>query len=154
MSEKDYALEWYKYGLEKGDDAIVKFMMHWIAFNWLYSESRSDSETDNIKTYCENNIDKLTRYNAFGTGAYLIFEDGPVIDEKHARPKRGLYRGLHSDSELESVTSLILTIYQVRCNLFHGSKRLYIDRDRELVRSSAIIMEGYLKALLLDDPTF
>lgn len=48
------------------------------------------------------------------------------------------------------VESLLITIYQVRCNLFHGSKSLHNPRDLELVRSSSIILEGYLKAYLID----
>ena len=59
MEEKDYALEWYRYGLEKNDDAIVKFMMHWIAFNWLYSEYRRNSrslESEAIKEFCKKSM--------------------------------------------------------------------------------------------------
>ena len=43
------------------------------------------------------------------------------------------------------IASLIGTLYQVRCNLFHGSKSLRINRDIELVKYSAVILEGYLK---------
>ena len=53
MRDIDYALEWYKYGLDKNDDAIVKFMMHWIAFNWLYSAYGDRRETNNIKRFAK-----------------------------------------------------------------------------------------------------
>lgn len=154
MPEKQYALEWYNYGLEKGDDKIVKFMMHWIAFNWLYSECRQESDDKNIEEFCKRNFDKLSRYDAFGTGAFLVFADGPVRDEAHGYSREGRYRRMMNGTDLEGVTNLLLTIYQVRCNLFHGSKSLYIERDIELVHSSATIMEGYLKALLIDHPPF
>ena len=76
MEEKDYALEWYRYGLEKNDDAIVKFMMHWIAFNWLYSEYRRNSrslESEAIKELCNKKYEKLSRFDAFSSPAIAIF---------------------------------------------------------------------------------
>lgn len=154
MPEKDYALEWYRYGLEKNDDAIVKFMMHWIAFNWLYSEYRLNSrthESDAIKAYCENNYDRLSQFDAFASPAIDIFLDRPVRDILNGRVTAegtDRYRSLIYGSGLERVTSLILTIYHVRCNLFHGSKSLKINRDVELVRASSIIIEGYLRVVL------
>lgn len=76
MEEKDYALEWYRYGLEKNDDAIVKFMMHWIAFDWLYSEYRRNSrslESEAIKEFCKKKYEKLSRFDAFSSPAIAIF---------------------------------------------------------------------------------
>lgn len=151
MNDKDYALEWYRYGLEKGDDAIVKFMMHWIAFNWMYSECRKGNERANIREFCRRNYERMSRYDPFGTGAYLVFEDGPVRSEYRDETRNeSPYGALRHSSGERRVESLLLTIYQVRCNLFHGSKRLHIQRDIELVRSSSIILEGYLKALLVE----
>lgn len=156
MSEKNYALEWYKYGLEKNDDAIVKFMMHWIAFNWLYSAYRHSSrtlESEAIKTFCEERYDELSKFDAFKSPAIAIFLEKPVHDVFKGRVTADgteRYYSLVYDSGLEKLTSLILTIYHVRCNLFHGSKSLVIDRDVDLVRASSIILEGYLRAALLN----
>ena len=49
-----------------------------------------------------------------------------------------------------NVEALLMTLYQVRCNLFHGSKSLRVERDRELVRASANILEKYMEALVTD----
>ena len=149
-----HALEWYRYGLEKNDDAIVKFMMHWIAFNWLYSEYRRNSrslESEAIKEFCKNKYEKLSRFDAFSSPAIAIFLEQPVRDILNGRVTsegKDRYWSLVHDSGLEQLTSLILTIYHVRCNLFHGSKSLKIDRDVELVRASSIILEGYLREVL------
>jgi len=158
MVTMNYALEWYGYALEKHDDLIVKFMMHWIAFNWLYSECDSNNEKDKIRQFCgnEETFKRLSRYDAFSTEAIEAFKEGPVSS---MRPRGGerssnryLYRKILEGSEQERVEALLLSIYHVRCNLFHGSKSLRNDRDLKLVRSSAIIMEGYLEALLRDYP--
>ena len=130
MPERNYALEWYTYGLQNKDDAILKFMTHWIAFNWLYSECRRSSmtpEAEAIKKYCEDNYRDLSRFKAFNSPAIAVFQEcavkdifkGRVTDDGERR-----YRSLIYDSGLEQLTSLILTIYHVRCNLFHGSKSL------------------------------
>ena len=154
MAEKDYALEWYRYGLEKNDDAIVKFMMHWIAFNWLYSECRRSSksyESEAIEKYCEKNYGKLSKFDAFHSPAIAVFLEKPVHDVfKGTITADGTarYNSLIYDSGLKQLTSLIMTIYHVRCNLFHGSKSLIIPRDVELVRASSIILEGYLRTVL------
>ena len=152
MTDTEYALEWYRYGLEKGDDAIIKFMMHWIAFNWLYSECQQGTEEADIRQFCKKHYERLSRYDPFVTGAYLVFEEKSVTTTNHGESHNngGLLYSLRHDSGEKRVESLLITIYHVRCNLFHGSKHLYVERDRNLVRSSAIIMEGYLKALLLD----
>lgn len=152
MRDIDYALEWYKYGLDKNDDAIVKFMMHWIAFNWLYSAYGDRRETNNIKAFCQNNYDSLSHYDAFSDKAIEIFMTSPVYDVIHDRNenRKQRYEKLKNAQGVERLESLFLTIYQVRCNLFHGSKSLHIDRDIQLVRAASIILENYLKALLVN----
>lgn len=154
MPYKNYALEWYQYGLKNNDDAIVKFMMHWIAFNWLYGEYKTGIETSEksaITRYCEHNYDKLSRFDAFSRPEIDVFLDKPVEDinrDDRSGKARERYNSLKCDRGLKQFKSLILTIYQVRCNLFHGSKSLQIDRDVELVRASSIILEGYLRTVI------
>ena len=147
----DYALDWYKYGLDNDDDAIYKFMMHWIAFNWLYSECHRGNDTLNIGDYCEKNFELMSRFDAFSTDDIQIFLEKPVKDEAHGFSRKARYEDLLTQTGAERLKSLLLTIYQVRCNLFHGSKSLRIQRDLDLVHASAAIMEGYLKAILGDD---
>lgn len=61
------------------------------------------------------------------------------------------YNKLCNGDPEEKMVNLILTIYQVRCNLFHGSKTPSgprETRDSLLIESSAEIMEEYMKRLL------
>lgn len=147
MNIRNNALEWYKYGLERNDDFFSRFIMHWIAFNWLYAECDEMSERESIRAFCRYNTEKLRKYDAFSTEAIKIFWEEPVKDSRsglHPYHEKQ-YQRLKKD---RSITDLFLTMYQVRCNLFHGSKSIYRDRDIALVRASAEILEGYLKALL------
>lgn len=153
MADKDYAREWYNYG-RATKDPIVKFMMHWIAFNWLYRECRQDDEKTNIELYCDEHYDRLSRYNPFVTTDIDAFDEGAIVDERTSEKQEGLYNGIFSRNARTRMRCLLLSIYQVRCNLFHGSKRLYLDRDKRLVESSANIMEKYLGTVLEDDVLF
>lgn len=141
--KRNIALEWYQYGLEKGDDFFMRFMMHWVAFNWLYNSEGEDLEWDNIYKYFRRNKARLEKYDAFSSPAIEIFMEGPVYGKNMAASKEN-YEGVKQNNTY----SLIKTLYCVRCNLFHGSKSLMIERDQDLVRASAVILEGYLKALL------
>ena len=148
---KDYGLEWYRYGLEKGDEPIMRFMMHWIAFNWLYSSfckcvGEDLKEAAAIKIFCESNYTKLSKYDPFTTDAFQVFLENPVEDEHNGSTRIRRFEDLRHKTGLQRMIALFLTIYQVRCNLFHGSKSLRIERDVSLVRAASVILEGYLKA--------
>ncbi len=147
---KNIALQWYKFGLEHNDDFFVKFMMHWMAFNWIYSKYNYDgnvSERDQIKLCFDDKRARFRRFDAFALPEIRIFIEGPVYDARTGTYNHDVYRAL---SESNSIEALLLTLYQVRCNLFHGSKSFMIDRDIKLVKASSVILEGYLKHLISD----
>jgi len=56
----------------------------------------------------------------------------------------------NSTREDTRIISLFMTMYRVRCNLFHGMKRPNAERDYNLVRDSATILEECLPALMVD----
>lgn len=155
------ALKWYQYGIEHDKDFISKFMMHWIAFNWMYSDCGNDSERQNIKSFCwrKDNRKKLELYDPFETDAIEVFKEGPVLnvggEESNDDPDE-LWKSIANgrNNSTQRAIDLLLTIYQVRCNLFHGSKSPNDDRDLKLVEASAEIMHEYLKRLLSDNYYF
>ncbi|MEA4873405.1 MAG: hypothetical protein VB076_11435 [Synergistaceae bacterium] len=122
-------------------------MMHWLAFNWLYSECGNEYEWENIQFFCRKNLRILSTFDAFNTDEIKIFEQKPVMNGKTANV------GVHQKKRFvgvnnKDIENLIMTLYQVRCNLFHGSKSLHNPRDVDLVRASSVILEGYLCVLL------
>lgn len=163
MDDYKYAIEWFAYGFNnKDEEYIVRFMMYWIAFNWLYNEHNSKymteknkryvlKETERIKEFCEANMDKLSRYDAFESGDIDIFLEDPICDGVTLRPHRRAFDNLRFGTNPVRITNLLLTIYYVRCNLFHGSKSIYNLRDRGLIKASSIVLEGYLRTLLPSD---
>ena len=163
MAEKNYAREWYEYGREHNDDPIVKFMLHWVAFNWLYSEyfytryARDEetqegriADTQKIKAFCNANYEILAEYDAFDRDEVEIFMKDAVHDVSTGRRKEGLFKELTQarKNSRKQIECLFLTFYQVRCNLFHGSKSLIDERDINLVKAASVLLDGYLQEVL------
>ncbi len=121
-----------------------KFISLWIAFNsWLkhkYGESKNDNEllneviqnSDFEKAYKELEIHNIQFKRYLDELAAFS-----VINMKH-------YQDRGKDLDYDgSFSSLMRTIYQIRCNLFHGRKDIEVDKnDQKLV-------ELALKILLL-----
>ncbi len=122
--------------------------MHWIAFNWLYSSEENEQyERDKILSFYEKNQQKFNRFDPFVTLDIDVFKKSPITNGLSNYKMHKDFEGVKAGK----AEALLMSIYQVRCNLFHGSKSLRIDRDRDLVRASANILEGYLKELLKED---
>lgn len=151
-----YAYEWYSSG-RYNKDPMIRFVMDWIAFNWLYSEIEGEGDWWKVKEYCKNHHDVLERYPAFDTTWFQTLTRSPVksmrrnkVVRKNTQRHRDLIEGTGDDR----IVDLFDTIYTVRCNLFHGSKRRRSmlvgddgERDNSIVEASAAILEGYLDKL-------
>ena len=146
LFERNIAEEWYQYGLKAGDDFFMRFMMHWIGFNWLYNQIEGGDERTKIKEFYNQNRKKFDKIDPFGMLDIDIFLEGAFFDVAKGCPHARDYEKLKE----YNVEALLMTLYQVRCNLFHGSKSLRVERDRELVRASANILEKYMKVLVAD----
>lgn len=144
--ERNIAKEWYQYGLKSGDDFFMRFMMHWIGFNWLYNQIGGSDERTKIKDFYNQNRKKFDKVDPFNLTDINAFLEGAVFDVAKGCPHTRDYEKLKE----YNVEALLMTLYQVRCNLFHGSKSLRVKRDRELVRASANILEKYMEALVTD----
>lgn len=164
---------WYKFGIEHNNPFFVKFMTLWFAFNCEYknypgilrddngnprldrnSKQIDDVEYMKITEWCDARKKKLESIydEVFKSPLIDIFMEKEVDDmrKEHAtRINRENYNVLkYSVDEYERTLALFQTMYQVRCNLFHGSKSPNVERDFELVRCSGEILEIYLKQFL------
>ena len=145
-----YARDWFERGC-CSNDPVVKFMMHWIAFNWLYRGCDKDGEKTKIIEFVNDNFLTLEHFNAFSTPDFEVFRERPVNGIYHQRVIT--YNREYNDliggcGRKKKVKSLFITIYHVRCNLFHGSKSLLIPGEVRLICAAANILEGYMAALL------
>jgi len=130
-------------------DVAYKFIMLWIAFNSLYAGRYNENECDCIKNYCDRHETDLKELNLFDETSVEIFKEDSITDMRLESPnsfKEKRFKNLKAND----VQALIMSIYQVRCNLFHGSKTLMggtDSRDYKLIEASANIMEIILNKL-------
>ena len=155
LRSSDIAKQWYQYAQNIGtDDVYFRFMIAWMAFNYLYSEISIgskigdvviDAEAKQIKAYIKLHRPVLSRFNAFETKWIEPYMEAKVTSK---RLKDYLSERNWSDIQQRRIDGLLLSIYTVRCNLFHGNKSPEIERDYRLVEAGWHIVEGYLKELL------
>lgn len=162
--EKSF-MNWYQFGIEHNDPFFVKFVALWMAFNEQFSSIKKPAPRDkNIKyldyaertkinIYCEKNVQKMESVHqlVWNSPCIQIFLKEPVKDMRAGtltESNQDDFDNLTSKRGIEQTKALLQTIYQVRCNLFHGSKSPDEQRDIDLVRCSGEIMEMYMNAIM------
>ncbi len=154
--------EWYNYGVENNDPFFIKFMTLWIAFNQIYSkfsgeEKKPKSERVQIMECLEKDEENhlLTRelFDSIFTSPFIkVFKEDPVCS--YDRLEKKFIPDAFKNNETvknenkqwqERIKALFMMIYQVRCNLFHGSKEVSNPRDVKLVKCAGEILEMYLE---------
>lgn len=146
--------EWLKRA-ERGENEPVddadRFISLWIAFNgWLkkkYGENTSDREmverAKGNKTLKEifrelSTSDRDFKRNLSQLMRYRVIDMRDPSNEQREKRCTGDYE------------SFLDTIYQIRCNLFHGRKSFEENkRDRKLVTLALKLLRPLFKSLLL-----
>lgn len=163
--------QWMAWGAAVDGD-MYKFFCYFTAFNFLYSHCCEEDCGDcnlveNRYEQCKKlrGIDKtppkaggeqcmicqtinsvLTGGNNFDPFKGILTEDSEIIKQ----PVHSMNRNkpqiqvIYNDCKLLNVQKLFLNIYYVRCNLYHGSKAMYSDRDKALVKESAKVLKYFL----------
>ena len=162
--------EWFEIGASKDGvepfDVAFRFIAFWIAFNGHYAKVSSGSEHEQIEIFMKENSEKFSNLFDFDNDLKLaIFRTGPVFRGTASPNYQTDY--LHNDLSLfrsnqrdyiqryrdfmdtsasyeDRLTALIFTIYDVRCNMFHGGKTPSPDRNYELVDASQWVLEKML----------
>ena len=151
-----HAAKWYRYS-QNADDSTTRFFLLWIAFNWLYNGEDYfyngegeliESDRGRIRELVGKEHSKLKDFNPFRLEEFKILAESPIIDELSDTEQEKDYADINSKNRIKRIKGLFMTLYQIRCNLFHGSKRLDVERDEKLIRSAAVILDGYLQTIL------
>jgi len=137
---------WWKLRGQRQTDPFIKFFLFYICFDaWLTAESGEDIDKKKIQWFINNDNclkNKWQDIRSLETDSWLnnLKELSPIKD---MRPnQRRKYIHLNNTTNLEEV---IKFIYQIRCNLFHGSKSPMNVRDKNLVELSGKILEKWIK---------
>ena len=136
---------------------VATFFCYFIAFNYLYNtfsynvyRDTKCRESEQIKRFVDfctgagkGFITKLEAFNPFP----LLPPDAEIFSQ--VKNMRYCKNSNKQNFELhKSINDLFLNIYQVRCNLFHGSKAMVSLRDKNLVKESNIVLKHLLDCFL------
>jgi hypothetical protein len=153
--------------------AFMSFINIWMAFNgWMAAVTERETDAEMIRDFAAS--DRLIEaYGSLMKGSQrfrrLVLEFAtiwPVLNVRDVRKKLGrdAFWRLQRDEftsaceaanvkqqpaawtagDMPSWEQLLRTIYQVRCNLFHGEKSPQNLRDRQLILKSDRILRAFL----------
>ena len=153
-------------------EIAFKFIAYWIAFNGLFSNyelrDRDEYESDLIERLVHHRFSDLEGLIDFDKdSACEIFREAPVFTRNNKPRAKTNYLNMLPDKngkipytielyqqfmksrdEKERLIALLLTVKQVRNNLFHGQKNPTPERNYSLVDSSQDILRRVLEVLL------
>ena len=134
-------------------DSYDKFVYLWFAFNSLYNDYFVGGERRAIKDMLSSDEYRLSeeKINQILHNASVSF-----FKERIIRDGRGNGKDTSEDvavltggySKREKLQALVMILYQVRCNLFHGNKEFGRDSDDEVVENAANVLEDILRRLI------
>ncbi|BDV36569.1 hypothetical protein [Methylocystis iwaonis] len=169
---KDLVLELMQ-NADRQRSAFMSFVNIWMAFNgWMAAITERETDADMIRDLSVNRrltdayAGLMENSRAFHRLVYDFSAMWPVLNVRDVRKKLGrdAFWRLHSDEfaaacsaanvkrqpsawnagDRPSWEQLLRTIYQVRCNLFHGEKSPQNVRDRQLILKSDRILRTFI----------
>jgi hypothetical protein len=162
-------IEWYNVAQGNaptdGLSPFFKFVAAWIAFNAMYSQDArpDDTEDRQIRRFCQDPplqnchdslLDSDDEYRAATT--YVMERPIQRLSNRPRRSDRATMEGIFDGpppqrrrpSDITRLSgdaeAVMIAIYRIRNNLFHGGKRPYNPRDRRLVEASCRIITSLL----------
>jgi len=143
MNDFQFVIDWKTKG-DNEKDTINKFFCYYIAFNWLYNKEYENCEYKRVIAFIKDYLSHNALYNPL---AFCKSDEWKrnVRDPRNGKVKKYIIE------ENDKTIKLFLLIYQIRCNLFHGSKWMISKRDNDLVRESVDVLQDLLQRIIGDE---
>lgn len=138
------------------EDYFDKFVYGFFALNALYSEyfvGEDMGEKGAIKELFKANYDRNQKDLAaiFDTPEYEYFcNRAPIVNMRYDPSVGKGSPDTRRDSEIireripwKSSRSMLLILYQIRCNLFHGNKSFGSSNDQEVMKNASELLLRY-----------
>lgn len=136
---------WWKLKGQKESDPFVRFFFFYVCFDaWVTAESGEDQDRKKLCWFLNNDNclkSKWMDIQSTVTKSWLanLKNLSPIKDMRpHHRGKKVCL------NDIENLDEVVKFIYQVRCNLFHGSKNPMNNKDANLVELSGMILEKWI----------
>ena len=150
LVNKEYILKWIEKSRNE-EDYFDKFVYGFFALNALYSEyylSYSD-ERKAIKSLLNDNYEMnisafrqifdLPEYEYFcNRDAIMNMRTHSVSDLDIANAEK-----IREKSPKGSTRAMLMILYQIRCNLFHGDKSFVNSNDQEIMKNASELLLRY-----------
>lgn len=136
----------------------LEFSNLWMAFNAIYGGEPDRKERSRVIAAMRKNMNErqaltVLRETSRFVDRLLAVPPGNLMLERwdpnfRAASQRyaAMYRN-KNESSISRLAAVAAVIYQVRCNLIHGSKDPDLERDRMLVSESLGILNSLVPAL-------
>lgn len=136
---------WWKLKGENESDPFIRFFFFYVCFDaWITALSGEDADYKKLNWFSDNDNclkDHWKDIQSSETKSWLnnLKNLSPV---ENMRPN---HRGEKTHlNDIEDLNQVIRFIYQIRCNLFHGSKDPMNTRDANLVELSGMILRKWI----------
>jgi hypothetical protein len=150
---REAAIRWVRKGQQE-TDVFDRFVALWFAFNALYNAYFEGDERAAIRELLYESGSPLTSgwCAAFLRNPGVVFFGQRIIRSVHRYGQDSTEDAVRvrnrSEPPKRRVVKLVMILYLVRCNLFHGAKDYAREADQEVVRRAAELLEPILKAFL------
>lgn len=131
--------------IKKGDleeDSFSKFIYYWVAFNcWFYTKTNKVQDSEALK-------DIYKRQDLYSGFVQLVAKNKPIFLKlvSICPIKNNRISGREKNiNDMEKFEEVVNILYEIRCNLFHGSKLDTEERDKEVVEMATPILEIIVK---------
>jgi hypothetical protein len=155
--EQAYSLinEWHSVSIGKPierKDIFFQFMAGWVSMNALYNWYGKAASLSGDKK-------KLTRFADANDKAKklhksLLHSNAEYKNAVDVLSKKGILDVANGNrvfiADEEDFEQVMLCVYQVRNNLFHGDKLMGNERDEEVVTASYQIISNFLREYLVE----
>lgn len=134
--------------LEEADfDLFIKFISLWVTFNAIYELTCSSVSGDKNKVSAFSKLTEAQEIHIglMGSTAYkqavdILAENG-ILKLPHRSSRQEI-------SDVNNLEEVMLCVYQVRCNLFHGGKTPEDARDAEVVGAAYTIVDTLIEPFI------
>ena len=135
---------WWKLWGERESDPFIKFFFFYVCFDaWITAESGKDRDTEKIDWFINTDNclkERWKNIQSTVTKSWLSnLKNLSPIEDMRPSQNRKIYL-----NDTENIEEVVRFIYQIRCNLFHGSKNPMNSRDANLVDLAGRILEKWI----------
>ena len=150
---EEIAQSWLKKAEDAGRDDFDRFISLFVAFNALYGRYHGlkMSEIDAIKQFATANpLREPELRRILDLESAYFFSHRVIKNSRNGKDTSDLSEVLSNAnaSHSDRFQSMLLILYVVRCNLFHGRKVYTDESDECVMRHAASALEAIVKAFL------